>query len=121
VAETYVHPSPAQVEAIEELDLDGPLVMLNLLRFNPDGGAEEYARYGAAARPFLEAARATVRFVSDVAATFIGDDVWDRIILVEYPSKQAFLDMFSTPDYPSEIRAGALADSRLYCSQESKF
>lgn len=119
MAETYIHPSAEQVRAIQALDVDGPLVMLNLLRFNADGGAEEYARYGAAAAPFLAKAQAKVRFIGGVEATVIGNDEWDRIILVEYPSKQAFFDMTGDPDYPSEIRAGALADSRLYCSQEA--
>ena len=92
-----------------------------LLRFKPDGGAEEYARYGDAATPFLAGARAKIRYIGDIAATVIGNDEWDRIVLVEYPNKQAFFDMTSNPDYPSEIRAGSLADSRLYCSQESSF
>ena len=121
MAETYLHPSADQIKQIQELDADGPLVMINLLRFRPDGGAEEYARYGAAATPFLTQARAKVRFVGNIAATVIGNDEWDRIILVEYPNKQAFFDMTSNPDYPSEIRADALADSQLYCSQESSF
>lgn len=118
MTETYIHPSAEQIKAIQELDVDGPLVMLNLLRFNPDGGAEEYSRYGAAAAPFLAESKATRRYVGSVAATFIGGEEWDLIILVEYPNKQAFLDMTGAPGYPSEIRAGALADSRLYCTQE---
>ena len=121
MAETHLHPSAEQIELIQGLSVHGPLVMLNLLRFKPDGGAEEYGRYGAAATPFLAKAGAQVRFAGTVAGTFIGDDEWDQIILVEYPDKQAFLDMTGDPEYPSEIRAGALADSRLYCSQERMF
>ena len=33
---------------------EGPVVMLNLLRFAPDGGRERYAEYGAAVAPLLE-------------------------------------------------------------------
>jgi uncharacterized protein (DUF1330 family) len=118
--ETYLHPSTEQIAAIQALDIDGPLVMLNLLRFRPDGGTEEYARYGAAAAPFLAAAGASIRYAGDVHGTVIGapDEDWDEIIMVQYPSKQAFFDMTSVPDYPSAIRASALADSRLYCTQE---
>ncbi len=118
MSENHVHPSPEQITALSEMDLDGPLVMLNLLRFAPDGGAEEYARYGAAAAPFLQTSGATIRYLGDMAATVIGSDEWDEIILVEYPSLRAFLDMTGHPDYPSDIRAAALADSRLYCTQE---
>jgi uncharacterized protein (DUF1330 family) len=118
VSETYIHPSPEQIAALQSMKLDGPLVMLNLLRFAPDGGEEEYARYGAAAAPFLRRSDANVRYLGNVAATVIGAEEWDRIILVEYPSVQAFFEMIGNPEYPSEIRAGSLADSRLYCTQE---
>jgi hypothetical protein len=39
MSDSYIHPSPEQIEALSNLDLDGPVVMLNLLRFAPDGGA----------------------------------------------------------------------------------
>ena len=52
------------------------------------------------------------------AKTSGGED-WDEVILVEYPSIQAFFAMTGDPDYPSALRAGALADSRLYCSQDT--
>jgi hypothetical protein len=48
-----------------------------------------------------------------------GDEEWDEILLVEYPSKAAFFEMTGDPDYPREIRGGALADSRLYCTQKN--
>jgi len=115
--ETYINPSPDQMKAIAALDLDGPIVMLNLLRFAPDGGAEEYARYSAAAMPFLREAGAVVPYLGDGVATVIGPDAWDEVILVEYPSVRAFLGMVGHPDYPSALREGALTDSRLYCTQ----
>jgi uncharacterized protein (DUF1330 family) len=118
MSETYLSPSAEQINALRKLDLSGPIVMLNLLRFAPGGGAEEYARYGAAAAPFIQAAGASIRYQGDVAGTVIGGEDWDEIILVEYPSLQAFFEMTGNPDYPSQIRAGALADSRLYCTQE---
>jgi uncharacterized protein (DUF1330 family) len=111
--DTYINPSREQIEALAKLELDGPLVMANLLKFNPDGGAEAYARYGEAAAPFLKGAGATVRYLGHVAATVIGGEVRDEVILVEYPSKAAFLEMTQNPDYPGVVRAGALLDSRL--------
>jgi uncharacterized protein (DUF1330 family) len=117
MTDTHVNPSPEQIAALRELDLDGPVVMLNLLRFRLDGGAEDYARYGAAALPFLAKAGATVRYLGDGAATVIGPDRWDEVVLVEYPTVQAFFEMTGDPDYPSDVRAGALADSRMYCTQ----
>jgi uncharacterized protein (DUF1330 family) len=120
MTDTYINPSPEQIAALRELELDGPVVMLNLLRFRPDGGADEYARYGAAAMPFLARAGATVRYLGAGAATVIGPDRWDEVVLVEYPTVQAFFEMTGDPDYPSDVRAGALADSRLYCTQQRR-
>lgn len=118
MTETYIHPSEEQLARIRDIDLNGPVIMINLLRFDPDGGAEASREYVQAAGPHLARVGATLRYAGDVAATFIGDDEWDEALLVEYPSKQAFLDMTSAPDYPSGIRDGALTDSRLYCTVE---
>lgn len=119
MSETYIHPSAEQINALRNMHLDGPVTMLNLLRFAPNGGAQAYARYGATATPFLQGAGATIRYLGNVAGTVIGGEDWDEIILVEYPSLQAFFEMLGNPDYPADIRAGALADSRLYCAQEA--
>lgn len=117
MSETYIHPTKEQIAAIRDMAIDGPVTMLNLLRFHPDGGYEAYARYGAAAAPFLERSGARVRYLGQVAATVIGGEPWDLVILVEYPSSQAFLEMSGNPDYPATLRAEALLDSRLYCTQ----
>ncbi len=50
----------------------------------------------------------------------IGADHWDEVLLVEYPDIQAFFDMTSDPEYPSELRAEGLLDSRLYCTQQRR-
>jgi uncharacterized protein (DUF1330 family) len=113
-----LHPTPEQIAAVRDLDSTAPIVMLNLLRFVPGGGAAEYATYGEAARPYLERAGAKVRYLGRVAATVIGGEPWDEVILVEYPSKNAFLEMIADPGYreASRHRTAALADSRLYCT-----
>jgi hypothetical protein len=48
--------------------------------------------------------------------TFIGDDAWDKILLVEYPSKASFVTMLADPEYQQAVhfRTKALSDSRLY-------
>ncbi len=117
MSDTYIHPSADQIAALRELNLQGTIFMLNLLRFAPDGGRDTYRRYGEAAAPFIAASGAQVTYLGDVHATVIGGEPWDEIILVQYPSVQAFFDMTSQPDYPSQLRSDALADSRLYCTQ----
>jgi len=118
MSSTFLHPDRAQFEALASLETDGPVVMLNLLRFKPDGGREAYAKYAAAAGPFLTKVGASLRFRADARATVIGDEEWDEMILVEYPSKQAFFEMSGDPDYPSALRAAALEDSRLVLTTE---
>ena len=40
---------------------------------------------------------------------------WDELLLVHYPSPEAFLEMLADPDYQAATihRTAALADSRL--------
>ena len=118
-----LNPSPSQLKALADLPADGPLVMLNLLRFDPktdpDGldGAARYARYKWAAGPFLQAAGGRVIWQGKPLAAFIGPEAeadWDEMLLVEYPGKDAFMQMLSQPDYPAQMRTEALLDSRLW-------
>lgn len=112
----YIDPTGAQLRALAESDSDGPIVMLNLLRFAPDGGAARYARYMEAATPHLERVGGKLRFLGDAVATVIGGETWDEVLLVEYPSREAFLAMIADPDYPADLRRAALVDSRLVCT-----
>jgi uncharacterized protein (DUF1330 family) len=47
-------------------------------------------------------------------------DDWDAVILVEYPSRKAFLEMTSSPKYGdvAKDRTAGLADSRLIAMTE---
>lgn len=80
---------------------NGPVVMLNLLKFKQGGGAREYGRYGDAARGMVERLGGRVIYVGRCDQVLIGDDAdgWDAIAVVEYPSRQAFIDMVARPDY----------------------
>lgn len=118
MTDAYLTPDPVKITALRGLPLEGPVVMLNLLKFRPKGGAEAYARYSSLARPFLEKAGASLRYLGDVATTLIGGEEWDAAVLVEYPSKEAFLEMTDDPDYPDDVRLDAIEDSRLYCMQD---
>jgi uncharacterized protein (DUF1330 family) len=78
---------------------DGPVYMLNLLEFAPDGGAERYARYGEAVAPLLEGVGGRPVFAGVPAEDLIGEGHWDLLVVVEYPTRQAFLDMVSSAEY----------------------
>src|ERR1700690_954724 len=47
-------PTPAQMQEFLALPHDHPIVMVNLLKFKPNGGQAEYAKYAAAIQPILE-------------------------------------------------------------------
>jgi uncharacterized protein (DUF1330 family) len=93
-----------------------PVVMLNLLRFKPDGGRERYAEYGAAVAPLLERAGARVVFAGDPATVLLGERSWDLVLLVEYPTRGAFLEMIASEDYRAigHLRTEALTEGELH-------
>ncbi|GAB5518469.1 MAG: DUF1330 domain-containing protein [Rhodothermales bacterium] len=112
--------------------LEGPVVMLNLLRFRaeadysaspelapaaPISGAEAYERYIAHTLPFLEAAGGTVLFSGMGGPWLIGPaaEQWDRVLLVQHQSAAVFLAFARNPEYLAGMghRTAALADSRL--------
>jgi uncharacterized protein (DUF1330 family) len=122
-----IEPTADQVQRLSASGDQGPVIMLNLLRFKDraDGvdeaegisGAEAYQRYAAAASDFLARAGGRVLFAGAAQEPVIGpsEREWDLVLFVQYPSRQAFLTMISDPAY-LEIhrhRAAALADSRL--------
>lgn len=95
---------------------EGPVVMLNLLAFKPDGGRERYEAYGAAVAPLLEQVGARVLFAGAAAKPLIGEAGWDMAILVSYPTRQAFLEMSGSPAYLeiAHLRTEALERGELH-------
>jgi len=95
---------------------DAPVVMLNLLSFQPEGGRERYEEYGAAVAPLLEKAGGRIVFVGTPAAVLLGKESWDLVALVEYPTRQAFLDMIGSPEYQAigHLRTEALIKGELH-------
>ncbi len=93
-----------------------PVVMLNLLAFKPEGGRERYEEYGEAVAPLLERAGARVVFIGNPASVLLGDASWDLVLLVEYPARQAFLDMIGSPEYQAigHLRTEALERGELH-------
>jgi uncharacterized protein (DUF1330 family) len=94
---------------------EGPVYMLNLLEFAGDGGAERYAEYGQAVAPLLEGVGGRPVFAGTPAEDLIGDGHWDLVVVVEYPTRQAFLDMVSSPEYQeiAHLRTEALLRTEL--------
>src|SRR5262249_1670922 len=77
--------------------------------------AERYTEYGAAVAPLLAKVGGQPIFAGRPAETLIGEGEWDLMVLVSYPTRQAFLDMVSSPDYRAiaHLRTEALRRSEL--------
>ena len=96
-----VEPTPdqlAELQAIAGGPDDGPLVMLNLNRYRDPAA---YARYGEVAMRGLERIGGRVLWHAPIKGTVIGegDERFDDLIAVWYPSAAAFLGMISDADY----------------------
>ncbi|HEX5252752.1 MAG TPA: DUF1330 domain-containing protein [Mycobacterium sp.] len=108
-----LEPTPEQFAALAARPPDAPVVMVNLLKFKPEGGLESYLRYGQEVVPHLERVGATLRYAGGAPSVVIGDGEqpwWDAILIVEYPTPQAFIDMVTTQEYAKvhEDRAAGL-------------
>ena len=122
--ENRVTPTQAQMEGFAEPGPDGPIYMLNLLKFKakaeyPDGrettltGQQAYAIYGAEVVAHLAKVGGAPMFSARVERLMLGEveELWDSAAIAMYPSRQAMMDMMSSPDYQASAihRAAGLA------------
>jgi len=98
-------------------DPGGPVVMLNLLRFRPDGGKERYDDYLAHFRAASHRHGAEVVYWGEGATVLVAEDgqAWDAVLVVRYPGRQAFSDMVRDPAYSAgaHLRSEALVEAVL--------
>jgi uncharacterized protein (DUF1330 family) len=96
------------VKGLNELDHQGPVVMVNLMRFyarslDGDGsGWDAYRRYSALTVPMIKARGGTLLWTGEARAVALGEQAanpWDYLALVYYPSVAAFIDMMTSADY----------------------
>ena len=113
------------LEIMSKGNLDEPVIMLNLLKyldkakfgFGVDGltGRQAYEEYGKKFSKFKPKYGGVPIWMGKVHNSIIGKDDWDITILVRYPQRKNFINMFNDPDYKdiAPIRAAALKDSRI--------
>ena len=112
-----IDPTADQIRRLRDAGPEGPIVMVNLLKFRetalyPEGsgepartGRQAYALYEHAFTVSVQAvSQAQVMFHGPVNQVFIGreDDPgteWDDVLIVRYPSRQHFLAMLADPVY----------------------
>jgi uncharacterized protein (DUF1330 family) len=112
-----VNPTGHDLAGFLDEDPDGPVVMLNLLRF-ADGGRELYRQYS-------QAFSATIAPKYGVEVVYAGQGLpplvagdgqdWDAVLLVRYPTRRAFSRMIADPQYQAitHLRTRALREAVL--------
>jgi uncharacterized protein (DUF1330 family) len=123
------------IEGLKNLDHQGPIVMVNLMRFHDrslDGngsGWDAYLRYSALTVPMIKARGGTLLWTGDAKTVALGPqhgNQWDYLALVYYPSVAAFIDMMTSADYENlsdPHRRNGCAEHVIICTSEaySKF
>ena len=126
-AMTYIEPTQEQLAELIAGPA-GPVVMLNLLRYtrNEAGeltGQDTYMKYAEAVAPLLAGVGGSPIWMGRGDQIVIGDDheKWDAIVLVQYPSRAAFIEFATSEAYGaiSHLRIGSLEDSRLIACTEN--
>src|SRR5262245_35471072 len=113
-----VDTTPEQLAALAARPADTPILVVNLLQFRKPNGLQHYLQYGQDTAPHLARVGAKVRSGGGDPSFIIGDGErpwWDAIVVVEYPSARAFLDMVSNSEYArlNEDRIAALERAEL--------
>lgn len=108
-----VYPTdPQQIEALREKGPDGPIFMVNLLKFKEkaeyeDGrattltGREAYQIYGRAVTDILPKFGGRAVFAADVSFLSLGrvEELWDEIAIAAYPQRADMVRMSFSPEW----------------------
>ncbi|RLQ20600.1 DUF1330 domain-containing protein [Seongchinamella sediminis] len=107
-----LQPTGDQVRAFRDRATGEPIAMLNLLKFKDkaeyeDGrpcdlsGMEAYQLYAAAFRDIMEPRGVRILYTGEVRGLLIGggEDLWDEVAIIQYPSTQVMLDMLRDETY----------------------
>jgi len=110
--ENKIHHSIEQWEALARQNDDGPVCMINLLKFKDkasysDGresdltGLEAYQIYSANTRDLVEEAGGKILHTSIIEGMIVGEveELWDVAAIVEYPSIKSFMDMVNSQEW----------------------
>ncbi|KHL11227.1 uncharacterized protein (DUF1330 family) [Mumia flava] len=112
-----IDPRGADLKRYLGEDPGGPVVMLNLLRF-AEGGRATYQQYADALNAtFLPRYGGEVLFAGEGSTALVAEDgqSWDAVVLVRYPSREAFSRMVADPEYQqvTHLRTEALSEAVL--------
>ncbi|MCK7548337.1 DUF1330 domain-containing protein [Marinobacter koreensis] len=123
-----VNPTSDSIKTVlENTPKSTPIVMLNLLKFRQQAdygdsssgrtGQQAYAEYSKGAIKCVKSAGGELVWAGAPTATLIGPETehWDHVLLVRYPSIEAFFAMVESDEYQAIVhhRTAAVDDSRL--------
>ena len=104
--------SPERIEEMQQPGPDGPIYMVNLLRFRDraeyeDGrdteltGRETYQIYGRGVSRLITEYGGSVVFVGDVTFLALGqvEDLWDEVAIASYPSRADLFRMSTSTEW----------------------
>jgi len=112
-------PTKTQLEEFAGSDQDVPFDMVNLLKYRDMArydsadedakkrtGREAYNEYGKVVLPKILALGGSLVYRGSCDHLFVGDasQHYDEIIIVHYPSRKAYLEMFRSTEYQAAIQ-----------------
>lgn len=108
--ENRLYPDEEQMRGFADPGAEGPIYMLNLLKYRDrasyeDGretdltGREAYGIYAAGVSELLRAVGGAPIFFANVERLMIGqvDELWDDVAIAVYPSRVKMLEMMQMP------------------------
>jgi len=123
-------PTADQFRAFRDDPHDGPIAQVNLLKFkvkaayqpgDPEHGTDEtgataYQRYANAFGLAAAEVGGTCLFMGETERYFIGQGDWDAVMVMHFPSRQAFITTLNHASYKDMHRhrdAGLLAQELI--------
>ena len=112
-----------QIKRLKHNPNQEPVVMLNLLKFKPDGGFESYKKYIQEANRFIEGVGGKLIYLGKPGELLNGNETWDLLMLVQYPSRADFLKMANDPEYNKihVYREEAVEKAVLYATDRIRY
>ncbi|ATS23253.1 DUF1330 domain-containing protein [Xanthomonas phaseoli pv. phaseoli] len=107
--------SPDALAAFLDNEDTSAIVMLNLIRFQPDGGRQCYHQYLRLAEPILARFGAQIVFSGDGLPVLTAGQAhpWDAVTLVRYPDRSAFKQMIADAAYQQAFEVGRSAIAQI--------
>ncbi len=105
-----VYPNEAQIKGFAEPGPNGPIYMVNLLKFKSKAeyadqratnltGEQAYAIYGEAVSKLITEFGGAAMFSARVERLMLGEveELWDKVAIAMYPSRAAMMQMMRSP------------------------